>query len=380
MVTKTKEPQTGLQEMGLLRIAESTTAFFKVGLFGFPGTGKTYLATNMAIGLHKYLKSKKPIAFLDSETGSDFAIPRFKEANIPLFTAKTRAFSDLVSVLREAEKNCSILIIDSISHFWVEIQRAYMKEKHINRLYFQHWLPIKTEWREKFTDLFLNSKLHIISCARASWIYDFEEDEEGGKELVKQGAQMKVEAEFGYEPSLILQLERIRLKLANTKSEVASEFVYRCYVNKDRADRINGKYYDNAVFENFLPHIDFLNIGGKHLAIDTTRTSKALFEKEDDSGFARQKRKEIALEEIKIGMKDRWDTKTRLGDLCARRLLKEVFDSGNWKRIEELPVETLEKGVISIKNARSEDIEALVHEQIKKPEPEEKSKKKEVKD
>lgn len=376
MVTK-----EATKETGLLRKAESTTAYAKIGLFGFPGTGKTYLACNIAIGLYKYLKCKKPVAFIDTENGSDFSIPRFKEAKIQLLTAKTRAFTDLVSILHEAEKSCSILIIDSISHFWVEIQRAYMKKKHIDRMLFQHWLPVKTEWRESFTDLFLNSKLHIISVARASWIYGFEEDDEGRKELIKEGAQMKVEAEFGYEPSLVLQLERMRVRPANTKSQLASEYFYRCYVNKDRADKINGKYFDDAVFENFLPHINFLNIGGKHFGVDTTRTSEALFDR-DDSGWVKQKRKETALQDIQNQFLDMWDSRSRFGRMCINETIRTIFGVSCWKAFEQLDVDHIEKCLIKLKKTTPEDIEAMVRprfereEKIKKGE---KSKKKEGK-
>jgi len=373
---------TATKETGLLRKAENTSAFLKCGILGFSGTGKTYLATEMAVGLHKHLKSKKPVAFLDTENGSDYSIPRFDQAKIQLITAKTRAFSDLLKIVQEAEQKCSILIIDSISHFWTELQQAYMTKKKINRMLFQHWLPVKTEWR-RFTDVYLNSKLHIILCGRAGWEYDLTEDEEGKKELVKTGTKMRVETELGYEPSLLLEIERMKIRPANTKSEIEMELMYRTYVLKDRADKINGKYFDNAVFENFLPHINFLNIGGKHLAVDTTRTSEALFDS-NGSGWERQKKKEIALEEIKNELLKRWDNRSRPDQLCKVECLKQVFLTGSWKAVEGLPVEHLEKGLKMIKQIAVQDIETIVTQQIQKEEKEkpkeEKSKtKKEVK-
>lgn len=365
---------TATKETGLLRKAESTSAYAKIGILGFAGTGKTYLATNIAVGLYKYLKSKKPIAFLDTENGSDFAIPRFEQAKIQLITAKTRAFSDLLRIVQEAEQKCSILIIDSISHFWTELQQAYMTKKKITRMLFQHWLPVKTEWR-RFTDVYLNSKLHIILCGRAGWEYDLTEDDEGKKELIKTGTKMRVETELGYEPSLLLEIERMKIRPANTKSEIEMELMYRTYVLKDRADKINGKYFDNAVFENFLPHINFLNIGGKHLAVDTTRTSEALFEN-SGSGWERQKKKEIALEDLNTELLKRWDNRARFDQLCRAEALKQIFHTSSKTSIEGLPMEHLEKGLKMMKQIVIQDIETIVSRQIQK---EEKSKKKEGK-
>src|SRR3990167_7399922 len=117
---------------------------------------------------------------------------------------------------------------------------------------------------------------------------------------------MKVEGEMGYEPSLLLEMESIR------KSEIEGDkdikgFVNRCYVLKDRTDRMNGKQIDFPKFKDFKPVMDFLNIGGEHLGVDTTRNSEDMFENPDYSYAHRQKQKEIALEElqatlIKLGL------------------------------------------------------------------------------
>src|SRR5690348_17354343 len=111
--------------MGLLKDAKKDQAYLKAGFLGFAKSGKTYTASRIAIGLHKHIKSEKPIAFLDTETGSSYVLSLFEEEKIKLVTAKSRAFVDLMSVCKEAEKTCDILIIDSITHFWVELVHAF---------------------------------------------------------------------------------------------------------------------------------------------------------------------------------------------------------------------------------------------------------------
>ena len=55
--------------------------------------------------------------------------PRIETAGIELFTAKTRAFRDLLEAVPEAEANGSVLLVDSLTHFWVELTDAYMRAK-----------------------------------------------------------------------------------------------------------------------------------------------------------------------------------------------------------------------------------------------------------
>ncbi|ENE3410943.1 AAA family ATPase, partial [Shigella flexneri] len=110
--------------MALFQRAINTQAYLKAGIMGFAGDGKTYTASELAIGLVMLMRQRgieagnRPVMFLDTETGSDWVKPRFDAENIELFTAKTRSFVDLLEAINEAESSGSVMIIDSISHFW----------------------------------------------------------------------------------------------------------------------------------------------------------------------------------------------------------------------------------------------------------------------
>ena len=64
--------------------AVNEQAYGKVVTYGFEGAGKTFTAAKIAIGLHKLIKSTKPIAFIDTETGSDFVLGMFEAAGIKM--------------------------------------------------------------------------------------------------------------------------------------------------------------------------------------------------------------------------------------------------------------------------------------------------------
>jgi hypothetical protein len=184
--------------MNLLRKASPEMAYLKLGIYGEAGSGKTFTSSRVAIGLAAFIKSKKPVGFADTETGSDFVAPAFKAVGLGLIVAKTRAFADLLGIIDEAAGVCDILIIDSVTHFWNELIDAYLKKNEKKRLTLRDWQPLKQTWRE-FTDRFVNSKLHIILCGRSAdkWEEVEEERPPTFPEMLKIAFEAKLAAPKG---------------------------------------------------------------------------------------------------------------------------------------------------------------------------------------
>lgn len=355
--------------MKLLHKAENTMAYFKAGILGFPGSGKTYTATLLAIGICKAV-GNMTVAYFDTETGSDFLIPKLRENGIEVYQWKGRAFTDLINIIREAEEaKLGVLIIDSITHVWRDLCESYDKKlSRRGRLQFQDWALIKGEWKQ-YTDLFINSKLHIIVCGRAGYDYDYDVDAETGqKDLIKTGIRMKVESEFGFEPSLVIAMERTDegkeaikeyLGKADRKSkeakqlhkpETGSKWIHRAYVLKDRTDTINGMVFDYPKFDDFAPHFRALNIGGKHLGLDTSRTSEDRFDKDGRPLWkAEQERAKIALEEIKAEIEKFFPGSTALEKKAKIALAEKVFGTASGTKIEGMSCAILERGLKRIR-------------------------------
>lgn len=313
--------------MTLLQKAKPEMAYLKLGIYGEAGSGKTFTSSRVAIGLAKFIKSKKPIAFADTETGADFVAPAFKAAGLDLVVAKTRAFQDLLGIVDEAASTCDILIIDSITHFWNELIDSYLKKNEKKRLTLRDWQPLKQTWRE-FTDRFVNSKLHIIVCGRSADKWEEVEDpEDGSKELRKVGTKMRTETEMGYEPSLLVEMEAIQIT-----ARTGGKYVHRAYVKKDRFDVIDGLIFDNPTLDSFLPHILLLNLGGEHKAIETDRNSQDMFER-GDTGEQKRIRKEILLEKITNEIKKLYPGQTENDKKERIALLEHVFGTNSWTEI-----------------------------------------------
>jgi len=337
--------------MSLFNKAEMKSSFLKMGLYGPPKAGKSFTSTLVAIGTHKKIKSKKPIAFFDTEGGSDYLIGTFKAAGIELLTVKSRSFADLVAAVREAESTCDILIVDSVTHVWKELMDAYQKKRGLEYIRMDDWNVIKKEWAV-FTDLYLNSKLHMIVCGRAQDIWEESVNENGKKEKSVVGSKMATEKNLSYEPSLLVEMERIQ----DPKTGFLTP---RAWIIGDRFpdSGLSGKVFDNPTFETFLPHIERLNLGGEHVGIETGHSSEDLFTPgADNSRYEYIKQRDIAVEELKDEIDRRWsgmsvEQKNARHDVCVA-----LVGTSSKTAIENLPLPKLQEALKRLRSGEFDHI------------------------
>lgn len=242
---------------------ENNRPFLKLALEGFAGDGKTFTATEIAIGIHKLIGSKKPIALFDTERALKALKWKFDEAGIDSVIEdeerSLRALSDSIKWCEDG--NADILIIDSITHVWEEFLRAYMNRPDRNgnpvkrtRLEFQDWGVLKPQWKELFSTPFVMAKCHIIFTGRAGYEYTDEKNEDTGKrEIYKSGIKMKAETETAFEPDILVLMQKVTDLISEKKT------IYReAMIVKDRTTQIDGKTFKNPTFNDFYPAIKVL--------------------------------------------------------------------------------------------------------------------------
>lgn len=333
--------------MSMLKKAVNKMAYAKVGIYGGQGAGKSRTAAEIAIGLYKHAKCTKPVAMFDTEPGASFLIPLFEKEGIEFMVYdESRAFSDLMKWMHEAKEACSILMVDSITHIWRDLQASYLARINDQRkqkadsagwnfrprqsLEFQDWGPIKAEWGE-FTDLYLSSKVHVIVCGRAGSVYEYQENEDKGgkKELITVGTKMATEKEMGHEPSLLIEMERRYDdgKIINT-----------AIIEKDRADKINGREIAFPTFEKLRGHFDALNLGGEHFTSMQQRDSRDRFSETSEDSWANDlRRKEVALDEIKEEILRHLGHGMDAGTKAAKsQLLEDIAGTRSWAKLESM--------------------------------------------
>ena len=356
----------------LLKPLGQGPGFLKAGFLGFTGTGKTTTAALLAAAVQRQMKLKGPIAFADSETGSDYVTPMLKAltGEQPV-GAKTRDFNDLLAIGEECvASGVSILLVDSVTHFWRTLCDSYLagvnkarrelcEEKHWNfkprtGLEFQDWGPLKAVWA-RWTDFYLTAPLHIIICGRAGFEYDYEEDERGKKQLIKTGTKMKTESEFGFEPSLLVEME-----VENETTSEGFRQIRTALVRKDRFNVMDGAVgrfpteHDNeralaVVAKFFGPHLVKLN-PENHTGTKTTSAPMQVDAAGADEWARERDRRTILSEEIQgllishvpgMGAED----KKRKADL-----LQKHFGTRSWTAVETTHSDKLRLGIATLKS------------------------------
>lgn len=348
--------------------ATKQVAWAKVGGFGPMGSGKTTLMAMLALYLSKTYHNNAPVAFLDTEKGSDFVLPYFEMEGVELVVSKTRAFVDLRGASRAAlSSGACALIGDSSTHFWQELLRTVKGDSR--RLDIKKIGEAKERWAE-FTEDYDRALIHYLIAGRLG--YEWEnvdiEDEDGNikNELLRGGTKMKAEGDFSYEPDLVLELSSAddpdaadyrRLRKGGRIKKLASGQIHIALVKKCRVRALNGQMFswpDRAeykpgdykkVAECFLPYFNFLNIGGEHVAFDASRNSSSMIDNTKANDFYAMKRKrEIALEEIKGSLGCVWAGATGNDAKLKTEIINALFGTHSWTAVESKPVEELEHG------------------------------------
>lgn len=326
--------------MSLLKPMGQGQGWLKAGLLGDPKSGKTYTAVLLALGVRKFFKMPGPVAFFDTEGGSEYVADRVKkETGTDLIGVRAHSFEDMVATAREAEKEgVAALIVDSVTHPWRELCEAHLSQinaqrraKHLSpryRLEFQDWTILKTKWAE-WTNLYLNSQLHIIVCGREGGVFEFEANEETGKkELIKTGVKMKTEGEFGFEPSLLVRMEREQI--LGDKPRI----VHRATVLGDRFGVIDTAQCDNPGFDFFLPHVQLLKAGA-HAPIDTEVKTDTGVDEMGDAQWQRDKRDRVILaEEIQGELLKLYPGQTAKEKAAKMDLIELHFGTRSWTKVE----------------------------------------------
>lgn len=354
----------------MFKPAVNQTAFAKIGSQGKPGSGKTTLLALLALYLSKTYHNGAPVAFIDSEKGSDFVIPMFKAENVPLLVQKTKALIDLRAAAKDAMKEGACCVIaDSVTKFWMEAMQALKAEKNVKRLTIDLIGRLKDEWTP-FADDFVESKIHFLAAGRLGYEWESAEyeDENGNtkKESIRGGTKMKTEGDFGHDFDLSIEMAAIedpdalqyeKLKKKGVRKKFTASGLHVATVKKCRVWALNGKVFrwpdqDNyqlgyykQVAACFKPYFDSLNIGGSHEASNGT-TSNSLFQRGSEESYTERKTKvQIAIEKWDATM-DILAGGQKAENKKLRQLLGESITGTRSKtEFERQPLHEIEKQV-----------------------------------
>lgn len=359
--------------MALQKVTHNNNPVLKVGLFGIHGSGKTYTAMMLAIGMIEYLREqglpcKNAIAVFDTENGAGHYAELCASKGIDLYVENAKSFDALMGVTREAEQLADVLMVDSITHPYDEVMANKRKSKGGKDIEVGDWQSID-ETYERFRDWYVNAPIHVLLCGRSGNTYLNIVDEDTNKrEMYAVGTKMKARG-IMYDPALLLEMTSVNDTVAqedfqntignkwekkNKRAQLSQTMksnpvLHACAtVIKDRtvdkAFNLMGQKFVEPDFETFLPHVKKLNIGGKVHATDTTE-SKGLF-KDDNSRFAMEEAasRKALTEGIKGLMQRFWPGSTAAEKQLKAAMCHSVFNVHGWKNVEALDFPSLDKG------------------------------------
>lgn len=365
----------------LLETLDAGQGVLKGGFLGFQGGGKTMTAILLAIYTRKLFNLKGPIALVDTENATAYVAPIVEElTGLKLVGKRTRSFEDLVALSKECQAaGVSVMVGDSMTHFWRSLCDSYLAGMNQSReafyktkgwkfkpkasLEFQDWGPVKKRWSE-WTDQYLNSPMHIIICGRAGYEYDFSTDEESGKkELIKTGIKMKTEGEFGFEPSLLVEMTVDQIP--DSKNPGKFQQVRTATVLKDRFATIDGAVFTfqgnkkkdggpdraadlAAVGKAFHPHLALLNPG----AHSTVATEVKPMEVDEVGGddFARERKtRTILCEEAQGLIVSLYPGQTAAEKKAKVEIIEACFGTRSWTAVESMDSEKLKVALTALR-------------------------------
>jgi hypothetical protein len=307
-------------------------AFFKVGFFGNTGSGKTYTAAKiLSQFIAKYVKDSQ-LAMFDTEPSAGYIKQMVKNiSGKELLAINSRSFSDLMDFSDECIAKKYVALVDSVTHPWRTLCADYLEAKRsrvrsangrddLVKLSLKDWGPLKDIWAT-FSEKFVYSPIHFCICGREGDVWDTVVDEEGKEEMKKTGVKMKTENEFGYEPSLLVQM-----KLIGTE--------HVAFVQKDRFDLLTGQTSKNKPdIEFFAPHIDALSIGGNN---NPKSEGKKVFVNQSGPSWETIKAQRAALlENIKDDLLLTFPGQTAEHKKSKVESLRKAFGTSAWTELEE---------------------------------------------
>lgn len=270
--------------MAGFRKAKAEQAALKMGLYGPPGSGKTFTALLLAEGLAH--ATKKRVAYVDTEHGTDFYCQRVDTRKVhpeafDFDAIYTRALTEVSSAVRGLDPSqYGVVIIDSITHLWEAARAAYDgRQTKIGTIPMQAWGKIKKPYKDLMAFL-LSSPMHVIICGRQGVEYETDEETD---ELKAVGVKMKAEGETPYEPHILIRMESVKPRKTN---EIATIIAY---AEKDRTGVLSGRSFENPSFATICAPLMGL-LGDKQAQMDTGDESATI----DAEQLAKQEREREA--------------------------------------------------------------------------------------
>jgi hypothetical protein len=236
--------------MAGFRKAKAEQAALKIGMYGPPGSGKTFTSLLIAEGLG--IVSGKRVAYVDTERGTDFYCKHVPSRSVhpeafDFDALYTRSLTEVLSQVKGLDTSVyGVVVLDSVTHLWEAAIAAYGgNQTRAGTIPMHAWGKIKRPYKELMSTL-LSSPMHVLICGRQGTEYATDEETE---ELKAVGLKMKAEGETAYEPHILIRMEAIKPKKTHELATIVA------YAEKDRTGVLAGRSFVNPTYESMIKQL-----------------------------------------------------------------------------------------------------------------------------
>jgi AAA domain len=279
--------------MAGFRKAKAEQAALKMGVYGPPGSGKTFTSLLIAEGLAGI--TGKRVAYVDTERGTDFyckdvATRAVHPKAFDFDALYTRSLTEvLTSVKALSPDEYGVVVLDSVTHLWEAAIAAYGgNQTRAGTIPMHAWGKIKKPYKDLMSTL-LSSPMHVIICGRQGTEYATDEETD---ELKAIGVKMKAEGETPYEPHILIRMEALKPKKTNEIAQIIA------YAEKDRTGVLAGRSFVNPTFDSLCKPLLGLLGGTQAQMVTSDEAAVADAEAIAKSDVEREKESARLLEEF----------------------------------------------------------------------------------
>lgn len=215
-----------------IRKAQREGARLVIGLAGVSGSGKTYTALQLALGLANGNTEKIGFADTENRRGSLYSDTLGAPFLIGDLTAPFSPQRYIDAIKAFADAGVEVLIIDSITHAWEGLGGC---QDIANASRFPDWKTAKREWK-RMMDAILQSPCHVILCVRARDKMDFKDP----KNPIPLGLQPIIEANAMFEMTASVMMHDMGRSqdILKVPAELANIFTGQGYITADHGRQL----------------------------------------------------------------------------------------------------------------------------------------------
>lgn len=207
-----------------IRKSQREGARLVIGMAGVSGSGKTYTALQLAMGLTNGRADKIGFADTENRRGSLYSDVLGDPFLIGDLTAPFSPQRYIEAIKAFSDAGVEVLIIDSITHAWEGLGGC---QDIANASRFPDWKTAKREWK-RMMDAILQSPCHVILCVRARDKMDFKDP----KNPIPLGLQPIIEGNAMFEMTASVMMHDMgrRQDILKVPSDLAHIFTGDGYI------------------------------------------------------------------------------------------------------------------------------------------------------